>query len=257
LKAEEFEVHFQPIIDLNTGRIDKAEALVRWQHPGKGMVSPEEFIPLAEETGLIHKIGYWVFNESARWAGRWSEKFNEDFQVSVNMSPIQFRVEDSVFANEWLNYLEDYSLCGNNLVVEITEGLLLNVEPEVINKLLWLRDAGIQVAVDDFGTGYSSLSYLKKFDIDYLKIDKTFVHNLELNPNDIALSEAIIVMAHKLGLKVIAEGVETEIQRTLLKSAGCDYVQGYLYSRPVPPKELEVLLVRQQTGELPLAGVLN
>ena len=257
LKAKKFEVHFQPIIDLNTGRICKAEALVRWYHPVKGVVSPEEFIPLAEETGLIHNIGDWVFNESARWASWWSDKFDEDFQVSVNMSPIQFRVEDRVFSNVWLNCFEDYSLGGNNLVVEITEGLLLNVEPEVVNKLLWLRDTGIKVAVDDFGTGYSSLSFLKKFDIDYLKIDKSFVHNLGLNPNDIALSEAIIVMAHKLGAKVIAEGVETEIQRTLLKSAGCDYVQGYLYSKPAPPEEVEALLVRQQSGELPLAGVMN
>jgi len=257
LKAGEFEVHFQPIVDMNTDRIYKAEALVRWKRPGAGMISPEEFIPLAEDTGLIHEIGDWVFKESARLARRWSETFDPAFQVSVNMSPVQFRVEDDVFANEWLSYLEDYALYGSNMVVEITEGLLLNVDPEVINKLLWLRDTGIQVAVDDFGTGYSSLSYLKKFDIDYLKIDKTFVHNLESNPNDIALSEAIIVMAHKLGLKVIAEGVETEVQRKLLKNAGCDFVQGYLYSRAIAPEQLETLLAQQRVGELSNTGNAN
>lgn len=256
-KAQEFEVHFQPIIDLNTGRIHKAEALARWRHPARGMVSPGVFIPLAEDTGLIHKIGDWIFEESARWAHRWSDRFDEDFQVSVNMSPVQFRVEDDLFSNERLNCLKGFSLHGRNMAVEITGGLLLNVEPEVINKLLWLRDTGIQVAIDDFGTGYSSLSYLKKFDIDYLKIDKTFVHNLELDTNDIALSEAIIVMAHKLGLKVIAEGVETEVQGTLLKNADCDYAQGYLYSRPLPPNELEMLLAQQQTGKFVLAGSLS
>jgi len=257
LRAEEFEVHFQPVIDLSTDRICKAEALVRWKHPTKGMVGPDEFIPLAEDTGLIHEIGGWVFRESARWARRWSEGFDEGLQVSVNISPVQFRVEDDVFTNEWLNCLEGNSLHVNNMVVEITEGLLLNVDSEVTNKLFWLRDCGIQVAVDDFGTGYSSLSYLKKFDIDYLKIDKIFVHNLEQNLNDIALSEAIIVMAHKLGLKVIAEGVETEVQRALLRNAGCDYVQGYLYSRPVPPEELEALLARQGNGGLSLVGAMN
>ena len=130
------------------------------------------------------------------------------------------------------------------MVVEITEGLLLNAESSVTNKLLAFRDAGIQVAIDDFGTGYSSLSYLKKFDIDYLKIDQAFVRNLSTDANDVALCEAIIVMAHKLGLKVIAEGVETEQQKNILAAAGCDYAQGYLFSKPVPPEELEQLLSR-------------
>lgn len=161
------------------------------------------------------------------------------------MSPIQFKVENSVFTKEWLDYLIELELSGRNIVVEITEGLLLNVEPEVIDKLLWLRDTGIQVAIDDFGTGYSSLSYLRKFDIDYLKIDKSFVRNLEKDNNDIALSEAIIVMAHKLGLKVIAEGVETKAQQKMLIDAGCDYAQGFLYSEAVPSSDFETLLLKQ------------
>jgi diguanylate cyclase (GGDEF)-like protein/PAS domain S-box-containing protein len=245
LRTEQFEVYFQPIVDLNSGRIYKAEALVRWRHPDNGMVRPDMFIPIAENTGLIHAIGDWVFRESAHWARHWSERFDKDFQVSVNMSPVQFRVDDATFASNWLKCLERHALHGSNMVVEITEGLLLNVEPEVVNKLLWLRDTGIQVAVDDFGTGYSSLSYLQKFDIDYLKIDQAFIRNLGSDTNDIALSEAIIMMAHKLGLSVIAEGVESEVQASLLKSAGCDYVQGYLYSRPIRPEDLEVMLEQQ------------
>jgi len=242
LAANQFQVYFQPIVELSTGRIHKAEALLRWQHPAQGVVSPMEFIPLAENMGLINGIGDWVFKESARWAKRWSHQFAEDFKVSVNMSPVQFRAEGRAFAAEWLRHLQELGISGKNIVVEITEGLLLNAEPNIIDKLLVFRDAGIQVAIDDFGTGYSSLSYLKKFDIDYLKIDQSFVRNLGTDQDDMALSEAIIVMAHKLGLKVIAEGVETEGQRSLLAAAGCDYAQGYLFSHPIPPEEFENLM---------------
>jgi diguanylate cyclase (GGDEF)-like protein len=257
LAANQFRVYFQPIVELSSGHIHKAEALLRWQHPERGMVSPMEFIPLAEETGLIVEIGDWVFQESARWMKRWNNQFANEIQtganqspmqipgccqISVNVSPVQFKIGNSVFAEEWLQQLQKLGFSGKNIVIEITEGLLLNAESDILKKLLKLRDAGIQVAIDDFGTGYSSLSYLKKFDIDYLKIDQSFVRNLETDPNDMALSEAIIVMAHTLGLKVIAEGVETEGQRKLLAAAGCDYAQGYLFSKPVPPEEFEALL---------------
>lgn len=245
LEANQFRVHFQPIVELSTGRIHKAEALLRWQHPERGMVGPMEFIPLAEETGLINEIGDWVFKESARWAKLWCNRFGDDFQVSVNKSPVQFRAESYHFAAKWFEYLQELGLSGGNMVIEITEGLLLNADTHVADELHRLRDAGIQVAIDDFGTGYSSLSYLKKFDIEYLKIDRSFVNNLETDANDMALSEAIIVMAHKLGLKVIAEGVETEGQCNLLTIAGCDYAQGYLFSKPVPPEEFERLLISQ------------
>ena len=241
LAANQFMVYFQPIINLATGRIHKAEALIRWKHPERGMVSPIEFILLAEETGLITGIGDFVFKEAANWAKRWRDQFAHDFQISVNVSPVQFlSAEHSCDA--WSVYLQSIDLAGQSIVIEITEGLLLKAAVGVTDKLLKFRDAGIQVAIDDFGTGYSSLSYLKKFDIDYLKIDKSFVDNLETDINDMALSEAIIVMAHKLGLKVIAEGVETEAQCKMLTNAGCDYAQGYLFSRPVPPHEFEVLL---------------
>ncbi len=241
LDAGQFSVHFQPIIELSTGQIHKVEALIRWQHPERGMVGPVEFIALAEEAGLINEIGDWVFRESARWAGLWSKRYQDDFQISVNISPIQFQYGGKMF-DEWIAYLADLGLSGKNIVVEITEGLLLKAESEVTDSFFKFRDAGIQVAIDDFGTGYSSLSYLKKFDIDYLKIDQSFVKNLESDANNMALSQAIIVMAHKLGLKVIAEGVETKGQRFLLAVAGCDYAQGNLFSKPLPPEEFQLLL---------------
>jgi diguanylate cyclase (GGDEF)-like protein/PAS domain S-box-containing protein len=242
LSNKQFEVYYQPIIDLKTNLITKAEALIRWHHHEHGFIGPLEFIPLAEETGLINKIGDWVFRQSAEKAKHWSNQFSKDFQVSVNLSPIQFKLDNHLFISEWENYLQETGLSGQNVVVEITEGLLLNAESDIIEKLHWLRDIGIQVAIDDFGTGYSSLSYLKIFDIDYLKIDKSFVNNLESNANDITLCDAIILMAHTLGLKVIAEGVETAEQKKILANAGCDFAQGYLFSRPVPADEFEEIL---------------
>jgi len=162
---------------------------------------------------------------------------------------VQFKIDSRLFTKEWQDCLHETGLSGQNIIVEITEGLLLNADDEVIDKLLWLRDTGIQVAIDDFGTGYSSLSYLNKFDIDYLKIDKSFIHNLETDKNNIALSEAIIMMPHKLGLKVIAEGVETVQQKHMLIDAGCDYAQGHVYSKPVPADEFEALLQNQQPAQ--------
>jgi diguanylate cyclase (GGDEF)-like protein/PAS domain S-box-containing protein len=240
LSAKQLRVYFQPIIDLDSGEIIKAEALIRWLHPRRGLVSPAEFIPLAEETGLIGEIGDWVFKEAAAWMGRWHTQGYTCQQVSVNKSPSQFIVDDK--HGSWVEHLRDIGLPGECVVIEITEGLLLDAREDVTKSLLNFRDAGIQVALDDFGTGYSSLSYLKKFDIDYLKIDRAFVHDLATDPNDLALSEAIIVMAHKLGLKVVAEGVETVEQRDILRNAGCDFAQGFLYAKPMPAEEFDALL---------------
>lgn len=241
LVVNQFVLYFQPIIDLATGRIHKAEALIRWQHPKRGLIEPKEFVQIAEETGLINEIGDWVFKESARWAKRWSDQFAHDFQISVNVSPVQF-LSGEHSCDAWDTYLKGIGLAGQNIVIEITESLLLKAAIGVTDKLLKFRDAGIQVAIDDFGTGYSSLSYLNKFDIDYLKIDKSFVDNIETDINDMVLSEAIIVMAHKLGLRVIAEGIETEAQQKLLSAAGCDYAQGYLFSKAVSAEAFEELL---------------
>ncbi len=245
LKGDQFRVYFQPIVHLASGKIHKAEALIRWQHPQRGLVSPLEFIPLAESSGLILDIGEWVFQESARWAKRWRGEHDPRFQVSVNQSPLEFQREGKGYEG-WFEHLQQIGLEGQAVVVEITEGLLLDASSGVTDKLLALRDGGIQVALDDFGTGYSSLSYLKKFDIDYLKIDRSFTRNLAPDSSDMALSEAIIVMAHKLGLRVIAEGVETTAQRDLLREAGCDYGQGYLFARPMPGEEFDAMLRAQK-----------
>ncbi len=247
LQSDQFKLHFQPVVELATGRIVKAEALLRWMHPVRGMVSPMDFIPLAEESGLIMEIGDWVFKESARWIRRWLEISPQGFRVCVNKSPMQFQ-SDNGNIDEWLSYLENLGLSGKHIVIEITEGLLLNADASITDKFLKFRDAGIEVAIDDFGTGYSALSYLKRLDIDYLKIDKSFVEDIANDASDMALSEAIVMMAHKLGLEVVAEGVETEAQKERLLAAGCDFGQGYLFSRPVPPEEFEILLKKGEAG---------
>jgi diguanylate cyclase (GGDEF)-like protein len=238
LAGGQFSLAYQPIVELATGGIHKAEALIRWQHPERGAVGPAEFIPIAEDTGMIVDIGNWMFREAALQAARWRAARDAEFQVSVNKSPAQFRDAGKAHAT-WFDYLRELGLPGSAIVVEITEGLLLDASAAVTGQLLEFRDAGLQVAIDDFGAGYSSLSYLRKFDIDYLKIDQSFVRNLEPVSEDLVLCEAIIAMAHKLGIKVIAEGVETAGQRDLLAAAGCDYAQGYLFSRPVPAGEFE------------------
>ena len=240
LATVQLEIYYQPIVDSVSGIIDKAEALLRWNHPSKGMISPAKFIPVAEETGLIVEIGDWVFKQVAYQLNLWKAEKGINLQVSINMSPVQFF--SNANHNHWLKCLYDLDLSGEDIVIEITEGLLLEDDAKISEQFLQFRDAKIEVAIDDFGTGYSALSYLKKFDIDYLKIDQSFVRNLAPESEDMALTEAIIVMAHKLGLKVIAEGVETEQQRQLLTASGSDYLQGYLFSRPVPATDFEKLL---------------
>jgi diguanylate cyclase (GGDEF)-like protein/PAS domain S-box-containing protein len=241
LESNQFEIVYQPIVELPSGKIYKAEALFRWHHPVRGLIKPVEFISTAEDTGLIVSFGNWVFHEAARQAAIWREKYHPDFQISINISPVQFKKE-GIDTSIWFERLEKLGLSGKGIVVEITEGLLLDSTENVTNQLMKLRDAGIEVALDDFGTGYSSLSYLKKFDIDYIKIDQSFVKNLTAYSDDMVLCEAIIMMAHRLGIKVIAEGVETELQHELLANGCCNYAQGYLFSRPLPASKFEELL---------------
>ncbi|MDP2367994.1 EAL domain-containing protein [Rhodoferax sp.] len=238
LQAGQFEVHYQPIVSLCTGAVYKAEALLRWRHPARGMVSPAVFIPIAEGSGSILEIGEWVYRQAAAQVRRWRAELAPNFQISVNKSPVQFQQPAKVHTS-WIEHLSDLGLPGQSIVIEITEGLLLETDERVTNQLLDFHDAGIQVALDDFGTGYSSLSYLQRFDIDFLKIDQSFVRHLIPDSTDLALCKAIIVMAHELGMQVIAEGVETEVQRDLLTAAGCDFGQGYLFARPMPASELE------------------
>ncbi len=228
---EELEIHYQPIVNLQTGAVSKAEALIRWHHPVMGMVSPDEFIPLAEETGLIHEIGSWVFMECLDQALKWRARFHPDFQISVNLSPVQFK--NSAYFDRWFTLLASAANTSHCLCVEITEGVLLDASEKTAAQLLRFHEAGIEVAIDDFGIGYSSLAYIKHIDVDYLKIDRTFITNIAAASTDYPLVEAIIMMAHKLGLKVVAEGVETEAQLDLLAHIECDYIQGYWYSKPL------------------------
>jgi diguanylate cyclase (GGDEF)-like protein/PAS domain S-box-containing protein len=249
LPKQEFWIAYQPIVELSTGLIYKAEALIRWQHPTHGLISPIDFIPIAEDTGLIVGIGEWIFKQAAQQAKQWRNQLHPEFQISVNKSPVQFRLMHEGHQS-WYHYLEELGIPGNSLSIEITEGLLLEASDLVKTTLLEFRDAGMQVSIDDFGTGYSALSYLKKFDIDYLKIDKSFVANINNSSDDLALCEAIIVMAHKLNIKVIAEGVETDEQYRLLSQIGCDYGQGYLWSKPTKAPDFEVFF-EQYTQKKP------
>lgn len=243
LVNNELQVYYQPILDLFCKRIIKAEALLRWKHPERGMIEPSIFIPLAEESGLIQEIGEWVFQQVCSDIKQWQNAFGYLIQVSVNVSPTQFKYLSN---HSWSASLAQLALPGNSINVEITEGLLLKDASNVKDRLLEYRNAGIEVSIDDFGTGFSSLSYLKKFDIDYLKIDRSFISNLINNETDRALVEAIIVMAHKLDINTIAEGVETIEQQDLLIQFGCDYAQGFYYSEAISMEEFEKLLVNQQ-----------
>jgi diguanylate cyclase (GGDEF)-like protein len=241
VQEEQFVLHYQPIIDFSSNKICKAEALIRWNHPDRGVISPDEFIPLAEEAGLINEIGVWTFKEAVSETVKIQSILDNEFQMSINTSPLQYCKNGMDIAN-WYSYLRSYGLSGKNLVMEITEGILMEPSATVMSNLFQLRDLGIQIAIDDFGTGYSSLSYLKKFDIDFLKIDQSFVRSLTIDSDEMALVQAMIIMAHKLGCKVIAEGIETKSQRDILINAGCDYGQGYYYSKPIAANEFEHLI---------------
>ena len=246
LSAGQFWLAYQPIVDLKTGTVRKAEALIRWQHPVRGLISPAEFIPVAESTGLIVDIGEWVFRTAAEQVSQLRSTHAADFQVSVNKSPAQFH-RQSASGETWNQHLADRGLSCQSIVVEITEGLLLEASQRVDDQLRSLREAGVQVALDDFGTGYSSLAYLQKHDIDYVKIDQSFVRNLVSGSKEMTLCEAIIAMAHKLDIQVIAEGIETNEQLALLQAAGCDYGQGYLFARPMSAQAFDAFLAQSGT----------
>ncbi|MBU4110253.1 EAL domain-containing protein, partial [bacterium] len=237
IKENEFILYYQPIMHLRTGEIHKAEALIRWQKSDGTMVSPADFIPIAEESGSITQIGAWVFEEAVRQVQLWRNNYVSNFQISVNKSPVQFRNEGK--RSLILDLMQAHNLSNDAIVVEITEGILMEQTSDVQNKLLEFEKRGVGVSLDDFGTGYSSLSYLKKFDIDYVKIDQSFIRNVVSDYNDQVLCEAILAMAHKMGILVIAEGVETQEQKEYLSSIECDYIQGYLISKPISAEEFE------------------
>jgi diguanylate cyclase (GGDEF)-like protein/PAS domain S-box-containing protein len=246
LTDHQLQVHYQPVVELATGRAVKAEALVRWQHPQRGHISPDLFVPIAESSGIIVPIGDWVFRQATAQVLRWRARYDARFQVSVNISPVQFRNSPNQVST-WIEHLKSCQLAGSAVVAEITEGLLLDATLSVSSQLKQLRHSGMQVALDDFGTGYSSLSYLQKFDIDYLKIDQAFVRDLVPGSKSLALCKAIISMAHELGMKVVAEGVETQAQCELLLAAGCDFGQGYYLAKPMPASSLDAWLSEQRS----------
>jgi len=236
LRREQIEIHYQPIVHLDSGFMSKAEALLRWWHPQHGPISPVEFIPLTESNGSISNVGDWVFQNVLRQLGLWHAENYPHMQISINVSPVQLRTNPQLI-EEWLAKMREHKIEAANVVLEITEGVLMDASAEVMNMLDAFRSHGGQISIDDFGTGYSSLSYLKKFRVDYLKIDQSFVRNLSPFSEDMTLCEAIIAMSHKLGIRVIAEGIETAEQCLLLAQMGCDFGQGFYFSRPVAAKE--------------------
>lgn len=245
LAEQQFEVYYQPVLALDGGHISGAEALLRWQHPERGWISPAEFIPLAEDSGLIVALGDWVCQQVCQQLQHWRQ-LRPQLRISVNVSPIQFFADDGRLQH-WPALLARHGLPGDSLVLEITERLLLDNREQVSTQLAALRAFGIRVSLDDFGTGYSSLSYLKKFAIDYLKIDQSFVRHLEADDSDRALCEAIIVMAHRLGMCVVAEGIEQPAHLQWLQAAGCDFGQGYLFAAAIPAAQFEQLLLAEDT----------
>jgi diguanylate cyclase (GGDEF)-like protein len=240
LERSEFILHYQPQLDLKTGEIVGFEALVRWRHPDRGMVPPSQFIPVAEDTGLISRLGEWVLQQACAQAAEWQKAGYAHLQVAVNLSAQQFRRED--IAETVARALEHTGLPAARLELEITESVMIQQPEQAVVKFGQLNAMDVQLSIDDFGTGYSSLSYLKRFPIDKLKIDQSFVRDISTDPDDAAIVTAIIAMAHSLGLEVIAEGVETAEQLAFLKVLGCDKAQGYYFSRPVPAQEFLNLL---------------
>ena len=233
-------VHYQPIVDLCSGAIVKAEALVRWHHPQSGLIMPDEFIGLAEECGMIGEIDAWVLDDAVARASQWSALLGTPFQVSVNISPVEFLDRSMMRPGD--PGLACLTAAGGRVTVEITEGVMLSDSPAVRDKLQVLQRAGVQFAIDDFGIGYSSMAYLKKFKIDFLKIDQSFVKDMMHSLESRIFAETIVIMAHRLGLKVIAEGVETCEQRDWLKGVGCDYAQGFLYSEATSAERFATML---------------
>ncbi|HQS98672.1 MAG: GGDEF domain-containing protein [Hydrogenophilales bacterium 16-64-46] len=240
LDREEFRVYYQPRIDVASGRVVGAEALIRWDCPGKGIVPPDSFISIAEETGLIIPIGQWILHEACRQNSAWRRAGLPPIAVSVNLSPIQFRHTGLVDAVA--EALAEAGLDPKSLELEVTESFVMHDAERINVAMQSLKSLGVDIAVDDFGTGYSSLSYLKRFPVDRLKIDKSFVRDIDSDPDDAAIVRAIITLGHALNLRVVAEGVETAAHLDYLKLHGCDEVQGYYFSRPVPAMEMEALL---------------
>ena len=244
LEKKEFLLHYQPQVNLDSGKIVGVEALIRWQHPQKGFISPLSFIPIAEKTGIILPIGEWVLYEACRQMKTWCDQGFSGLTVAVNLSPVQLKQKDAVQVVS--RVLKETGLDPKNLALEPTESILIRKTEEVIAKLQILKNMGIQIAIDDFGTGYSSLSNLKYLPLSKLKIDQSFVRDITTNPNSLAIAQAIIALGRSLNLTVVAEGVETSEQCELLGQYGCEEIQGYYFSKPVDAKKITALLEKDR-----------
>jgi diguanylate cyclase (GGDEF)-like protein len=251
LAQGQLALHYQPKIDIATGEMRSVEALIRWRHPTRGSILPGEFIPIAEESGLILEIGDWVIREACRQAREWQQRHMPFLRVAVNVSPLQFRQAN--FVHKVRAALKDHGLDATYLEIELTEATLMNNAETSVALLEQLSELGVVVAIDDFGTGYSSMSYLQRFPIDKLKIDRSFISDVASNAGDASIVRAIISLAHGLHLKVIAEGVESEEQLGILRRMGCDQYQGFYRSAAVPAAEIEKF-VRQDHERLKAQG---
>jgi EAL domain-containing protein (putative c-di-GMP-specific phosphodiesterase class I) len=254
LEREDFVLHYQPQVDLRTGKIVGVEALIRWEHPELGMIPPMRFIGLAEETGLIVPIGAWVIRTACMQNKAWQASGLGYLRMSVNLSSRQFAQQDLLESIALA--LQEAELAPEYLEIELTESLVMADVDHAIGILRELKALGVKLSIDDFGTGYSSLSYLKRFPIDVLKIDRSFVNDITTDPDDAAIVASIISLAHSLRLTVIAEGVETEAQLAYLQQHDCDQIQGYFFSRPVTAQALESMLQDSKRLQIETTGSL-
>ncbi|MFL6286750.1 MAG: putative bifunctional diguanylate cyclase/phosphodiesterase, partial [Pyrinomonadaceae bacterium] len=255
LQRREFFLNYQPIVSLETGKVSSFEALVRWRHPERGLVMPGEFITVAEETGLIIPLGQWVLAEACRQMREWQKRYliDEEVTVSVNLSSRQFSQADLI--DQVSSVLRETGLSASNLKLEITESMVMENIDTAIGMLTQLRNLGVGLSIDDFGTGYSSLSYLHSFPIDTLKVDRSFVTQMTDNTENAEIVRTIVTLARSLGMNVIAEGVETVAQLTQLRDLGCDFGQGYLFSKAVGPSAALELLFKSDFARLVQARV--
>jgi EAL domain-containing protein (putative c-di-GMP-specific phosphodiesterase class I) len=244
LEEGQFSLYYQPLIDLDTGHIEGFEALIRWHHPTRGLVPPDAFIGAAEECGLITAIGDWVLHEACRQCAEWRDQGLPSVRVAVNVSSHQFRKGQLLHAVA--DALSQARLAPQLLEIEVTESSMLDNERAAIDTLERLKELGVHIALDDFGTGYSSLSYLQRLPLNSLKIDRSFIADLDHADNNHSIVTAIITMVHGLGLQVVAEGIERTRQLTMLRAWGCDRGQGYHFSKPKPASEIPQLLRNDQ-----------
>lgn len=241
LERDQFKLVYQPQVDIVTGRVIGFEALLRWHHPDLGIVGPADFIPILEETGLIVPVGEWLLYMACTQARAWQQQYGSELRIAVNLSARQFTDGELVSMVEYC--LERSGLAAHCLELEITESVIMQDSKWISDVFQAFEKRGVRIAIDDFGTGYSSLSYLKRFPIDTIKVDRSFIRDVTTDPDDAGIVSAIIAMAHSLKLEVVAEGVETESQLDFIKEKGCTAMQGYLFSEPLPPETLEQLLV--------------